>query len=579
MASEKLVVNGALVLCSWTKLPTGDKMGNIENYKIYRIVTVGETNNGIFGLDDAFLTEKDAGPYLRLDPFPVCQSPNYARALYDISSYLVDLADKSDDVNEKELINLRRELLSSLAARAQDYQDIPRENRQNLCLLELLDHWFNCSTTLYIDNYMQKLEALIDSWDIKTEEIKVKVDTIKSAVEKKTEKKYTMQEFGSAKQENASQTLSERQEDLERAVKEGEITRKVNAITNFLNEYTTFCEDMKEKLSEAVYRLQLDGSDKYVDQNSDQLTEKGDALTGLVDDEVKRLDDTMIRGLIQEYQLTEEYQKLYDYIKSIKSEFAPLLEVAETLKNDLNSQAVVTENSYLMCRCGGKINIIDGGQWVDKVDFKVKEDIENVLLYAEETIYGFLKEKGTYLDAPITEDCVDTRFSVIIALNGIHALLNSMDIAGKYSNIPDSDYVKLLYPLPNIKIDLTPQNEVEDMANKDAVLREAYTHLPKYFKEIFMVLFYVVDISNMYSTEETNTMNEVFLGIFNDLTDAAKDKAKESDSAAGKTIESIEESDFGKTASVVESGQKWYELLHDLMTKSYALFIGEIKIE
>lgn len=577
MASEKIVVNGALVLCSWTKQPVGDLMGNTANYRIYRIVTVGEVNNGIFGLDDAFLTEKDAGPYLRLDPFPVCQSPDYERALNDISVYLGDLINKSGNENERDLIRQRQALLLSLAAKAQEYQDSSRENRQNLCLLELLDHWFNCSTTLYIDNYMQKLEELINGWGAQREQIKVLVDNVKGAFEEKHGTEYKMLDPFTESSETQQQrrlTMDESLALLKSSSEKQKLSTDRDSIAASLNKYSTFCDDMKKKLSEAVYRFQLDGSNKYVDQDSDHLTDKGEALTELVDSELKRLDDTTIRGLINKYELAGEYQKLYNYIKSMKADFTPLLTNAQSLKNELIKQAVVTENSYLMCRCGGKINIIDGGQWVEEVDFKVQDDIKNILLFAEKTIYGFLKKKGEYADQAVLEDCADTRYSVIMALNGIHLLLKSMGSSGKYMNIPDSDYVKRYYPLPNIKLDLTPQNEVESQENKKAVAREVASNLPFGLNWVFNVLFFMEDMSNIYTTEESSTMKNLAKGVVEDVFDTGMERAANSN---GKIIENV--GNVGKATGDVKNTIKWFGLLHDLMTKSYAMFIGEIKIE
>ena len=126
MSQEQLVVNGALVCCTMTEKPSKDKLGDTENYKIYRIVHLGDTNNGAFGLDEAFLTEYDAGAELYIEPFPVCRSPYYARALQDIASYLQGLKRASTDAGEQSRIEDRCQLLRQLAQAAVEREQIVR---------------------------------------------------------------------------------------------------------------------------------------------------------------------------------------------------------------------------------------------------------------------------------------------------------------------------------------------------------------------------------------------------------------------------------------------------------------------
>ncbi len=49
MSQEQLVVNGALVCCTMTDKPSADKLGDTENYKIYRIVHLGAQIMGLLG--------------------------------------------------------------------------------------------------------------------------------------------------------------------------------------------------------------------------------------------------------------------------------------------------------------------------------------------------------------------------------------------------------------------------------------------------------------------------------------------------------------------------------------------------
>lgn len=164
---------------------------------------------------------------------------------------------------------------------------------------------------------------------------------------------------------------------------------------------------------------------------------------------------------------------------------------ASRINENLTRKALVTTESFLMCRCGGRIHIINSGQWVENVDIKVEADIKTVLFFAEEHIYKLMVKCGEdaeeiakrdgknnliptvpegYTDQPVTEDYGSSRYSTIIALNGIHDILKSIGETGKHEGqIEDSEEIRRKYPLPNITIDLVPQNEVEARENKKAM--------------------------------------------------------------------------------------------------------------
>lgn len=160
MAKEEFAVEGTLVECTMSIRTTKDGMGDPENFKAYRIIHLGEVNNGVFGLDEAFLNEHSDGAELYIDPFPVCRSPRYASALFDIVEYLRERRRSSKDLEERERIQARVSELTDLAHDAVDREQQLPGDWQGPCVMELLDYWFNCSDAVRIDNFMDLLEEL-----------------------------------------------------------------------------------------------------------------------------------------------------------------------------------------------------------------------------------------------------------------------------------------------------------------------------------------------------------------------------------------------------------------------------------
>lgn len=269
--------------------------------------------------------------------------------------------------------------------------------------------------------------------------------------------------------------------------------------------------------------------------------------------------------------------------------------------------------------CGGRIEVLSSGQWVEELDSNVDERIAGILLFAEEHIYGLMQTYGAYADTPDTEDYANSRYSTLIALNGIHVLLRSMGKKGKYDAIKDMEEVRKKYPLPNISIDLVPQNKVEAMEARQAMAREAVDKLPFGLNWIFKVLFFMVDRSDRFENEGENVKkvaegevgvvaegwikeedwdklvewkeagSEAWDAVSNAadvvddvLKDTAEEELHKGLAILKKTANKVEEingNGFLKAINAVDSAITWYQLLQDLMTRSYALFVGKITIE
>lgn len=563
MAKEEFAVEGTLVECTMSIRTTKDGMGDPENFKAYRIIHLGEVNNGVFGLDEAFLNEHSDGAELYIDPFPVCRSPRYASALFDIVEYLRERRRSSKDLEERERIQARVSELTDLAHDAVDREQQLPGDWQGPCVMELLDYWFNCSDAVRIDNFMDLLE-----------ELKEKLVGILADLDRQAEK--VLDEAKAAMGDDLAQA--------QLMLLKGELPIME-----------------QEKLLLDFGQINL-GDGK-----------KGDWPNPVKAEEEPSLGKEKAMELLWEYGVIcgklsrrhELKEGLENRVNGINLRYA--------LDAEFSSQAVVTAESYLVCRCGGRIKIVSGSGWVEKADLKVNENIISILLFAEEHIYGEMRKYGKYADQPETEDYGNSRYSTMIALNGLHVILGSMGVKGKYmddsweedgENMEGSEEengemedsretkrrymeergkIRRYYPLPNVSIDIVPQNEVvEAGAHRKAVMREATGILPLGIKWFFKVLFFMEDMSNRFENEGADKLVKEAKGV---LKEGGKDvlkggigKAKKSRikiwKETGNIAGKVTDAAFALDDTII-----WCNLLRDLMAKSYALFIGKITVE
>lgn len=647
MAKEEFAVEGTLVECTMSIRTTKDGMGDPENFKAYRIIHLGEVNNGVFGLDEAFLNEHSDGAELYIDPFPVCRSPRYASALFDLVGCLREQKRSSMDPEEQGRIEDRISLLSSFAQKAQEGEQRFHSDWQGPCVMELLDHWFNCSNAVRIDNFMDLLEELkgkqdeiFEALDHQAEQVLGKAEAAMGEelaqarmMQLKGELPIAEQEKKSAGSWRVNLGDGER-DDWPKAIKaEEKPGQKKERAMRLLNEYGTIQNtlsrrhELKKELKRQINGINLryaldaefegrnggDYAGTYIDEDKDELANEVEAIRERLEAEVLALKDEKTEAVIKKYKLESFYTEYKELMGGLFGRIQKLTGEASRIQENLSSQAAVTAESYLVCRCGGRIKIVSGSGWVEKADLKVNENIISILLFAEEHIYGVMRKYGKYADQPETEDYRNSRYSTIIALNGLHVILGSMGVKGKYmdgsweedgENIDGSgeekngemedsretkrrymeerEKIRRQYPLPNVSIDIVPQNEVEAGEHRKAVMREAAGNLPLGLKWLFKVLFFVEDMSNRFENEGMDKLEEEAKGA---IEDGGRDVWEGTMDGMEKSENSLvhEIGKFGGEATdlafALDDTVKWCKLLQDLMTKSYAVFIGKITIE
>lgn len=644
MAKEEFAVEGTLVECTMSIRTTKDGMGDPENFKAYRIIHLGEVNNGVFGLDEAFLNEHSDGAELYIDPFPVCRSPRYASALFDIVEYLRERRRSSKDLEERERIQARVSELTDLAHDAVDREQQLPGDWQGPCVMELLDYWFNCSDAVRIDNFMDLLEELKEKLvgilaDLDRQAEKV-LDEAKAAMGDDLAQAQLMLlkgELPIMEQEKLLLDFGQinlgdgKKGDWPNPVKaEEEPSLGKEKAMELLWEYGVICgklsrrHELKEGLENRVnginlrYALDAEFSSQdgegyagaYIDEDKDELADEVEAIRIQIEEEVIGLQDEKIKAVVKKYKLEEFYAKYEEAMGGLFGQIQELNREASKIQEHLSSQAVVTAESYLVCRCGGRIKIVSGSGWVEKADLKVNENIISILLFAEEHIYGEMRKYGKYADQPETEDYGNSRYSTMIALNGLHVILGSMGVKGKYmddsweedgENMEGSEEengemedsretkrrymeergkIRRYYPLPNISIDIVPQNEVEAREHQKAVMREVAGILPLGIKWFFKVLFFMEDMSNHFENEGADKLVKEAKGV---LKEGGKDALKGGIEVVkkNKDLQWLGDAAGGITdaAFAVDDIISWCKVLQALMTKSYALFIGKITVE
>lgn len=191
----------------------------------------------------------------------------------------------------------------------------------------------------------------------------------------------------------------------------------------------------------------------------------------------------------------------------------------------------------------------------------------------------------------------------------LRVALSSQEVAESATSWEE---VRKKYPLLNISIDLVPQNEVEAME-----AGQAADNLPSGLNWIFKVLFFMVDRSDRFENEGENVKKvaegevgvvaegwikeedwdklvewkeagseawDVVSNVADVVDDVLKDKKElqkkeELLKRVAGTVKKIDGNDLVKAVNAVDPAVTWYQLLQDLMTRSYALFVGKITIE
>lgn len=273
-----------------------------------------------------------------------------------------------------------------------------------------------------------------------------------------------------------------------------------------------------------------------------------------------------VSGNAEKCGMTEKYQEIKQEFQDIYKELNSLFSKTIELEQKVEEKAAITMQSYLVCRCGGIIKIITDGQWVKISKERIKQNIIDVMKYAEGYLYDEIK----------VTTFKETKFSLIDAYNLIHMFI--LD-SSETTLLSDRDYIinaeneEQRNDAPGMKITITPAKDVLNKEHKGKAGASTSTLTP-YVGPVFAVF--------------------LALGVFVDEDSSEEDTAAAL--VAGENISSLVSelvSAGSKITKAVKIGCRFVakalnylntivtclDIYKNLDYQSYADFTGEIKME
>ncbi|MCI8765992.1 MAG: hypothetical protein HFG58_15845 [Lachnospiraceae bacterium] len=595
----EFILDSSFVMCSCArKPPAGLDRLDTECFEYYRILHATEENNGIFGNDSPFIRDIDCEPYIHMDPFKGCQSDHYITALETIAwnTYRVMQAYEPGSAQYAALRDKYLRYQENIEF-ARQQGDIPREYRNYPCVLELLDRWFETDDLVRITNVMTVLSRVREvqaGYAVQIQERLSEWGNTYSCYERKeklgiwgdywigtpvpmTEADKTVSEIqgffypGHRQEEEKRRREAEekRRREAEEKREEQEAWREVSGIKWEADQKVrSFIQKLegwiKEEVSEAgryqkEEEIAPDG--KYLDE-FERITGRLRQLK-----ESAREAAESIRDLItvaKNYGLGSELEPLEQFLKESEESFQSLLREIQGLREQICEYSPVTENSFLVCRCGGHIRVVKNGSWVADNRETLVPNIVDLLLFAENYLYD--------LQNPNLNR--DIRFSIIKAFNIVHGGVLCLGGEGvsNLDYIIDEECEKSGKPAAHVEIKVRPMQE---LLKEERIMDAAKNGIGLAGGELVWV---GVGMTFMFSFGDliANLLEEKYVETeekFNLVNLGISTFYNGYQILVGKRIEIIDElaSGYFRTISIVS-------IVEDLLYKSYAAFIGEIKV-
>ncbi|WP_349674209.1 hypothetical protein [Lacrimispora sp.] len=276
---------------------------------------------------------------------------------------------------------------------------------------------------------------------------------------------------------------------------------------------------------------------------------------------------TSIKGfetIARRHGIEDKRSKLEQELQRNCIDFNTLSTEIEKLRSNIYERAVVTEDSFLVCRCGGIIKVVQNGSWVEVSRGRIEANIIDLLSEAEDYIY---EKYNSYSEKKY-------KFSAIKAFNIVHGILISVSGTEKqrYTYIINEECEKARKPSPHVEITIRPAKEVLKQAKYRDIATNVVTSVGGPYKFVAMGLTIVISSAEIIESEEFLTWDnfDSFEGIVSTLYD---------DIPLIKNImgEVIHKS-VGNLIAQYSNIATIFNIIQDLLYESYANFVGEIKV-
>ena len=263
--------------------------------------------------------------------------------------------------------------------------------------------------------------------------------------------------------------------------------------------------------------------------------------------------------LLKDYGVDGKVKVLEELLQSMYDSFDELQKNFQGLQKEIREQSVVTENSFLVCRCGGSIKIVENGGWVERNKEMLEVNIVKLLSFAENYIYDLHNKK---------DNSRKFTWANAMAFNVVHGVLLYLggEGASTLDYLDESEAIKERKTPAYVEISILPLKDVLRKEKNTNIVKNGVTMLPNWIRTGCTVIFSFSDI--VVNTTEQGTI-------------ATMDNFNPGE-ALGNVVYSIYKRNkrdlFGDSLTNYSNAVAILSILQDIIYKSYAAFAGEIKI-
>ena len=581
------LLDSSYVMCSCARqAPSNCKKLDTECFEYYRLLRATDKNNGVFGKDSPFIRDIDCEPFINLDKFGSCQADNYVTAMNDIICNL-NKSKKLYQVDSPQYQALQNKFLyySDYVTAAMNQQGIPKQGRNYPCVLELIDSWFNTDDKTRMSNKLEVIAQMKKLQGSYMKQIKESLAKLKQGSNKYIKDKgfapdlayaLTMSKEGQGNLGSSnwkdtkpavSKNLLDYFDENEKKKREREeekrktLNKELDAQSEMIKNVNVYLKDVSEWANSnitSVYSADEDNDSDlvYIDDIDAVLLEVSKlqskssvALTNIKDFE----------AIARKHGIEDKRSKLEQEIQNICTNFTTLSTEIGKLRSNIYERPIVTEDSFLVCRCGGIIKVVQNGSWVNISKGRIEGNIIDLLKFAEDRIYGDYK-KSSY---------GDERFSKIKAYNIVHGIIlyaTELEEAKPYYII-DEECEKARKPAAHVEINIRPAKEVLKQAKYGHAVGNAMGLVSGSLGWIGVGATMIMSMGDII--EEAKEQGEILsLDNFNSLE------------AIGTTIyrKFIKTGIIGEFAAQYATVATVFTLFEDITYTTYANFVGEIKL-
>lgn len=544
----------------------------------------------------------DCVPYVNLKPFKKCQSDYYQIVMDNLAYEARKQYVKYETSNPRyqELYD-KWQNYTRYANYGMEQKNNPREARSYPCVLELIDTWFNADDKTKMTNYLEIL-AEVKAEQVKAnEKIREKANAMRSEISEyyydkwldrnKPDKnsssvqdildKYNLSANGSESNSTSINEVLEKRDHTAAGQLYTDIYLNVNSDSN--TEEKTEQEENYEKVRDMLSSIDsfLDDLDLWT-QTKEKTYEVFEENQTYIDDitvikesiAMKKRAAQQVYGAIESVSgnaekcgMTEKYQEIKQEFQDICKELNSLFSKTIELEQKVEEKAAITMQSYLVCRCGGIIKIITDGQWVKISKERIKQNIIDLMKYAEGYLYDEIK----------VTTFKETKFSLIDAYNLIHMFI--LD-SSETTLLSDRDYIinaeneEHRNDAPGMKITITPAKDVLNKEHKGKAGASASTLTP-YVGPVFAVFLALGVFVDEDSSEEDTAAAALV------VAEIGLDNSSRLIMKGSRIIEAIKIGSrfVAKTLNYLNTIVTCLDIYKNLDYESHADFTGEIKID